>query len=623
MDIPTAKAKEMVLKRLSMGHSVKEAMASVDRQVITVYQWRNKDPDFRKKMDDVRVFMGVRAPGEIRKEEVGSFAEFREKYLGMKTFPHQQMWIDLLEGKRLTGLHPSIVYEPNDPRHILINCPPEHSKTITLSIDYVTYRICREPNIQVIVVSKTQEMAKQFVYAIKQRLTHPRYKKLQDDFGPAGGYQGGSAVWQSSMVYLDGSSRDSGEKDPTLVALGIGGQIYGARAHLIILDDCIVLANSQQYEGQIRWLQQEVLTRLGPGGKLIVAGTRVDSVDFYRELRNPDRYPDGKSPWTYLAQPAVLEFHERAEDWVTLWPKSNIPWVGIPETLEDGSPNPDALPDAAGLYPRWDGKRLKARRGMLDPKTWSMVYMQADISATAIFNSKSIRACMNGNRTVGVLRKGNKYHREQGMDGLYVICSMDPAMSGETGSVVLAVDMQTQMRYVLDANRMPSPSPQQIKSLIRTWTEKYNPNCWVIEKNAFQLYLTRDEEIRSYLANRGVAMMEHYTGQNKIDPDFGVASVAPLFDEQLIELPSSHNSEGVKALIEQLITWVPGVKGKDLKMDLPMALWFAELRARAMVDQHTMKAQSHWSTKYLPRYRQGRQNVVYLDDYMSEAPVAV
>lgn len=611
MAIPTAKAKGIVIKRIAAGSSVKAAIESVDRKEVTYYQWKSLDADFRKSVDAARAALGKAVA--VVDSKAGEFADFRRKYLGMETFPHQQMWIDLLEGRPLEGLHPSIIHEQNDPGHILINTAPEHSKTVTLSIDYVTYRICREPNIRVMLVSKTQEMAKQFVYAIKQRLTHPRYKKLQEVFAPADGFQGGSSVWQASMVYLDGSARDSTEKDPTLMALGIGGQIYGSRCDLIICDDCIVLSNASQYESQIRWIQQEVLTRLGPGGKLVVAGTRVDTVDLYRELRNPERYPDGKSPWTYLAQPAVLEFHDDPEKWVTLWPKSNIPWVGTEDVA-----------DCDGLYPRWDGKRLKTRRGMLDPKTWSMVYMQHEVSDVAIFNAKAIRSCVNGNRTVGVMRKGSQYHREEGMDGLYVVCSMDPAMAGETGTVVLAVDMKTQMRYVLDANRMPSPSPQQIKSLIRTWTEKYNPNCWVIEKNAFQLYLTRDEEIRSYLANRGVAMMEHYTGQNKIDPDFGVASVAPLFEEQMIELPSSHNSEGIKALIEQLITWVPGVKGKDLKMDLPMALWFAELRVRGMVEQHTMKAKSHSASKYLPRYRRGRQNVVYLDDYMStEGSIAV
>ncbi len=41
-------------------------------------------------------------------------------------------------------------------------------------------------------------------------------------------------------IYIE---RESNEKDPTLQALGIGGQIYGARADLIILDDCVTLSN--------------------------------------------------------------------------------------------------------------------------------------------------------------------------------------------------------------------------------------------------------------------------------------------------------------------------------------------------------------------------------------------
>lgn len=597
-------SKRRILEGIRRGMTLKDACALGDRTISTYHAYRASDPEFRNLCNVARGESGQETDEAIRQARAGEFAAFRLKYLGMDTFQHQQQWIDLIEGREPRDLHPAIKYEKGSPQHILINCPPEHSKTITLSVDYVTYRICKDPNVRILLVSKTQEMAKQFVYAIKQRLTHPRYQMLQADFGPADGYKGQSSVWQAAQVYLGTESRDSSEKDPTLAAIGIGGQIYGARADLIILDDCIVLSNANQYESQIRWVQQEVLTRLGPSGRLIVAGTRVDSVDFYRELRNPDRYPDGKSPWTYLAQPAVLQYGDKPKDWVTLWPRSNVPWIG-----SEGD-----TPDENGLYPRWDGPRLYARRGILDPKTWSMVYQQQDVSETAIFNPKSIRACVNGNRTVGVMREDNQYHRKNGMKGLFVIASMDPAMAGETATLIYAIDLQSQMRYILDANRMPNPSPQQIKNLIRAWTEKYSPNCWIIEKNAFQLYLTRDEEIRSYLATKGISMLEHYTGQNKLDPDFGVASLAPLFDEQMVELPSSHNSEGVKALIEQLITWQPGVKGKDLKMDLPMAMWFAELKARLLIEQHTMKSTSHFRSRYTPRYRTKRQMTLFLDE---------
>jgi hypothetical protein len=583
-------------------------MRSVGRSVKTYEYWQGSDAEWNDELKLIRALQAGRSV-EDRGGEISSFEQFRLKYLGMATFKHQSQWIDIIEGREPRELHPSMIYEPGDPQYLLINTAPEHSKSMTLSIDYVTYRICKDSNIRVILASANQDLAKQFVYAVKQRLTHPRYRELQLHFAPSEGFQGGSAVWQATQVYLGGDVRDTGEKDPTLQALGIGGRIYGARADLIIVDDGIILSNANQFESQIRWIQQEVITRLGPGGRLIVAGTRVDAIDLYKELRNPDRYPDGKSPWTYLAQPAVLEFADDPKDWVTLWPKSNVPWIGTEDQ-----------PDDEGLYPRWDGTRLAKRRRMLDPKTWAMVYMQADVSEDAIFHPKDVRACINGRRTAGPIRGDLEYHeRPMGMAGLYVVCSMDPAMAGETATVAYALDTKTGMRYVLEAHRMPAPSPAQIKDLIQLWTVKYKPQSWIIEKNAFQLYLTRDEGIRNFLANHGCSMTEHYTGSNKVDPDFGVASLAPLFTERMISLPSSHNCEGVKGLVEQLVTWRPGIKGSELKQDLPMALWFAELKVREVMDAAINRRNLHSASKYIPRYRRNQQTVVRLDDFLEAA----
>ncbi len=587
--------------------TVERAMSEVDRMRPTYEMWRGKDSRFATEADMALKSTKFSAD-EWRVREVKDFAYFRKTYLGMETFPHQLDWIDVMEGREPRWLHPSMTYEKGDRRYILINTPPHHSKSITLTVDYSVYRICADPNVRIKIISKTEEMAKQFVYAIKQRLTHPRYKLLIDTFAPPEGFDGKGSTWKADLVYLSSASRDSSEKDPTLEALGIGGHIYGARSDVVIMDDCVVLSNAMQWEKQIRYLQQEVLTRLEDSGTLLVVGTRVDAVDMYSELRNPDRYPEEESPWTYLAQPAVLEFTDDPKDWVTLWPRSDHPWIAS-----------DDEKDSDGLYPRWDGPRLYRRRGVIDSRTWSMVYQQQQLPEDSVFPLAVVRACINGRRNTGPLSKNHADHRKDGMEGLYVICSMDPAMAQDTATIVYAVDPKDQKRYVLDANRMPSPTPQQIRNLIRAWTEKYSPNCWVIEKNAFQMFLTRDEEIRAYLANRGVSMVEHYSSMNKLDPDFGVASLAPLFSEKMIELASSHKSEGMKALVEQLITWRAGMKGKDLKQDFPMAIWFAELRARLIIEQNVMKTQSHNTSKYMPKYRRRRQNVVFLDEYMEEA----
>ena len=97
----------------------------------------------------------------------------------------------------------------------------------------------------------------------------------------------------------------------------------------------------------------------------------------------------------------------------------------------------------------------------------------------------------------------------------------------------------------------------------------------------------------------GKAYFTGNTSRNKQDPDFGVASVAPLFGstrrinegagravhagDNLIWLPDPDKSVGVKTLIEELVAWQPGKLGKQLRQDGPMALWFFELRARAIL----------------------------------------
>ena len=208
---------------------------------------------------------------------------------------------------------------------ILINIPPNHAKSITITVDYVTWKIVQNPNFRVLIVSQTQKLASDFLYAIKQRLTAPMYEGLHQAYAAGVGFNSKSATWTATRVTFGNELRESSEKDPNLEAVGIGGQIYGKRADMIIVDDAVTLSNANDFERQIRWLTQDVRSRLNPTGKLIVVGTRVSSVDLYKELRNNDRYPGGQIPWTYLAMPALLETANEPEDWVTLWPASDQP----------------------------------------------------------------------------------------------------------------------------------------------------------------------------------------------------------------------------------------------------------------------------------------------------------
>ena len=308
-NIPKDAAQLQVLELLAQGSTVVDAMKAVGRNDVTFRQWSMTDPDFKDKADKARL-SGKGVKSDLANLKDISFEDFSEQFLDTKLFDHHKSWIDLIEGREPRFIHPAMTYEQAATNRVLINVPPEHAKSTVLTINYVTYRLAVDPNVRIIIVSKTQGMARKFLSAIKTRLSHPNWTKLQVSFGPNGGYKADSPTWSADMIYL-GAGRDSGEKDPTVQALGFGSQIYGARADLIILDDVVMNANAHEWEKQIEWLQKEVITRLGRHGKLLIVGTRVAPIDLYKMMRDPAQWTGGKSPFTYFSQPAVLEFDEK------------------------------------------------------------------------------------------------------------------------------------------------------------------------------------------------------------------------------------------------------------------------------------------------------------------------
>jgi hypothetical protein len=590
-NIPKGEAQEKVLLQLEQGSTITAAMASVGRNDVTFRQWSMTDPKFKERADKARL-VGKGIIADLGDLKSISFPDFCEQFLDAKLFDHQLDWLDLIEGREPSWLPPGITYEPGDPKRVLINVPPEHAKSTTITTNYVLYNIVTNPNARVIIVSKTQGMARKFLGAIKTRLSHPAYIKLQTAFGPNGGYKADATQWSADMIYL-GTGRDSGEKDPTVQALGFGSQIYGARADLIILDDVVMNSNAHEWEKQIEWLQKEVITRLGRHGKLLIVGTRVAPIDLYKMIRDPGQWSGGKTPFTYCAMPAVLEFDEKPEHWKTLWPKSNLQENEVDEA------------DADGLYPKWDGPSLFKRRSEVAPSVWAMVYQQEDVQEDSIFSPSCVAGSVNGMRKRGPLKAGVPGHPKH-IDASYTIIGLDPAMAGATAAVVATYNRSDGKIYILDCINMTEPTPAKIQTLIEEWVDKYRPQELRIEINAHQKAYALDENLRNFLASYGCQLNSHFTGKNKWDTSFGVASMASLFgntrdgrfqDNNLIELPSNEGSEGLKALVQQLITWKPDTRNPT---DCVMALWFAVIRIRELMQNSSrvgQYAQNRWATR--------------------------
>jgi len=488
-------------------------------------------------------------------------------------------------------------------------------------VDYVVYMICMDPNVRVVIISKRQEQARKFLYQIKQRLTSTMFTELQAAYAPEGGFKParGEGTFAANTIYVNG--RDSDMKDPTVEVLGMGGQIYGTRSDLIIMDDCVVGSNAGEYEKQAYWLESEVESRV-KNGKILIVGTRLASVDLYSILRDGDRYLSGKSPWSYLKQPMVREFADDPEDWVTLWPRSS-----------SGYDQADVTPDENGEYVMFDGPACNRLRNAKPPAVWALVYQQDQVAEDATFQPLAVMGSVDRRRKHGVLKAGLLGHPRNGMEGMHVIGSIDPAGTGAAFILIMAVDRTTKQRWILNAWTRSNTIPSWYAEQIETLTPQYGIVEWVIEQNAYASWLIHDERIVSFCRNAGVKLTPTFTGRNKQDPNFGVASMASLFGtigtsnpdggrpmhngDNVIQLPDPNVSEGIKALIEQLMNWVPGKLGRQLKQDGPMALWFAEIRARSLLGyaDENKAVTNHVHNPYLSRRDQARRMVVPTSTY--------
>jgi hypothetical protein len=586
--LSSKETKAELVRLIGEGKTIVSALEIVQKTRQTYEYYRKTDKEFLEAVERAKIAAG-RAAGKLDPAVIPEFPEFCEKYLGLKLSFHQLQWWDVLEGRPPRGLHSSQIYIKGETGRNIINTPPGHAKSETVTVAWTIYQIIKDQeNARIVIVSKTQTLAKKFLLRIKDILTSDRYKDLKADFSPNGnGWKEGSASWSATQFYL--GNRNVESKDPTVQAIGIRAQLYGTRATMIILDDCIDNTNHQQFEDQREWVQEIVSSRLSKDGQILVIGTRIATRDLYSELQDGEYYFNGVSPYTYLVQPAVLEFDDDPENWLTLWPKSNIPWDANEE------------PDEEGLYPRWGGKELNNIRNRMTPSGWSRIYMQQQIAEDNVFKDNMIKNCISG-RSAGLIPDNSIAGRTGGMTGLYVLAGLDPATSGNTAITVMGVDIVTGKRYIIDIWNKAGAT-NEITPKIKELTLKYKVREWRIENNGFQGFLADNLDLKAWLANNGAILVSHHTGNNKNDADFGVMSLSALFETNLIDIPSPRDNDNIKDLITQLINWKPNMSNaekKRNKTDIVMSLWFAELRAKELIlreeAQHSFR-DSKWTTR--------------------------
>ncbi|MBU8539027.1 phage terminase large subunit [Falsiroseomonas tokyonensis] len=165
---------------------------------------------------------------------------------------------------------------------------------------YCAWQLYRAPETRILVVAADHALATRMVATVRRILgRHPLCGALLPDHG--------DGSWASDRFTV---ARDAVLRDASMLAAGIGGNITGARADLIVCDDVEVAGNcgSPGQRAELRERLTETEFVLVPGGRMLFVGTPhcADSLyaegedaflSGYRRLVLPLLDAEGRSVW--------------------------------------------------------------------------------------------------------------------------------------------------------------------------------------------------------------------------------------------------------------------------------------------------------------------------------------
>ncbi len=335
--------------------------------------------------------------------------------------------------------------------------------------------------------------------------------------------------WTNSKIAV---KRPHISKDPSVQAIGLHGNILGARLDLIILDDILDFENTRTNAGREDtwgWLSASVFSRLTARGRILCVGTAFHPDDaLHRMARMPGfkayRYP-------------VLDDAGQPR-WPQRWPLNRI-------------------------------EEAKTRLGPLEFARQLLCVARSDEDSR--FKQEWIdKALANGegrNMAHSLVALPPGYKTYTGVD--LAVQQKDGA--DLTSFFTIAVDPQ-QNRHVLGLEVGRISGPTIIERIVELH-QRYH-SIVVVENNAAQDYIL--QFARGQFA---VPLVPFTTGRNKAHPEFGIESLAAEMAGGKWFIPS-RGGRPVSAEVGQWIQEMLFYDPRGHTGDRLMSSWFAREGAR-------------------------------------------
>lgn len=225
---------------------------------------------------------------------------------------------------------------------LTVSMAPRFGKSETIAYLFVAWYLGHHPTHHIMMATHTADLSASFGRKVRNLIDTPIY----------------SAIFPDTVVSRDKSAADNWTttRGGKYLAIGIGGNVAGHGAHLLVCDDLVseqaVMSNPDAaFENAWTYMQVGPLQRLMPGGRIIMIGTRWGARDpigraLQWALDNP-----GSLPWNEVRFPALMKVERGGEETeVSLWPE------------------------------QWPIDQLQAKRAGMQPQYWAAQYMQEPTS---------------------------------------------------------------------------------------------------------------------------------------------------------------------------------------------------------------------------------------------------
>jgi predicted phage terminase large subunit-like protein len=176
-------------------------------------------------------------------------------------------------------------------KHIIIEMPPRHGKSMTVTESFPSYYLSKNPSKRVIAASYSDSLARKFGRLNREKLN-----------------EYGGILFDVKLSAINAAQNNWGVSGNRggMIATGIGGSITGEGADLLIIDDPFKNAKeaaSQTIRDSV-WAEWEstLSTRLHKGGSVVVIMTRWHEDDLVGRLLENTPYN-----WERIRMPAIAE----------------------------------------------------------------------------------------------------------------------------------------------------------------------------------------------------------------------------------------------------------------------------------------------------------------------------